>query len=322
MAIKHLSDIDLNKNQLKKARIHVETSSSAAALGSPAEGQIYYDSTDNELRFYNGSAWVSATNTDINVNIDNLKARLPQIDASVVIGSGASVHTTTSGNASVGVDLAVAGDTVLAGNLTVNGTTTTVNTTNLNVTDNIIVLNNGQTIAAPTTLRSGIEVERGTEANTVLHWNDNIDRWEVTNDGTTYHPLIYDVTKTGDALTITKTNGSADVAIRSASTAQDGIVELATAAETTAGTSEVLAVTPLGVATVISGRTFASSIGGATSVTVTHSLDTRDVIVQLYDIATFDTVVADVVRTNANAVDVSFTTAPSANAIRVLVTKI
>ena len=322
MAIKHLSDIDLNKNQLKKARIHVETSSSAAALATPAEGQIYYDSTDNELRFYNGSAWVSATNTDINVNLDNLKARLPQIDASVTIGTGTGIHTTISGNANVGANLAVAGNTVLAGDLTVNGTTTTVNTTNLDVTDNIIVLNNGQTIAAPTTLRSGIEVERGTEANTVLHWNDNIDRWEVTNDGTTYHPLIYDVTKTGDALTITKTNGSADVAIRSASTAQDGIVELATAAETTAGTSEVLAVTPLGVATVISGRTFASSIGGATSVTVTHSLDTRDVIVQLYDIATFDTVVADVVRTNANAVDVSFTTAPSANAIRVLVTKI
>ena len=35
MAIKHLSDIDLNKNQLKKARIHVETNSSAAALATP-----------------------------------------------------------------------------------------------------------------------------------------------------------------------------------------------------------------------------------------------------------------------------------------------
>ena len=322
MAIKHLSDIDLNKNQLKKARIHVETSSSATALATPVEGQVYYDSTDNELRFYDGSAWLSAKNTDINVNIDNLKSKLPQIDSSVVIGSGTGVHTTTSGNASVGVNLAVAGDTVLAGNLTVNGTTTTVNTTNLDVTDNIIVLNNGQTGAAPTTLRSGIEVERGTEANTVLHWNDNIDRWEVTNDGTTYYPIIYDVTKSTAALTVTKTNGSADVAIRTATTAQDGIVELATAAETTTGTSEALAVTPLGVATVISGRTFASSIGGATSVTVTHSLNTRDVIVQLYDATTFDTVVADVVRTNVNAIDVSFTTAPSANAIRVLVTKI
>lgn len=322
MAIKHLSDIDLNKNQLKKARIHVETSSSAAALATPSEGQVYYDSTDNELRFYNGSAWVSATNTDINVNIDNLKARLPQIDSSVVIGSGTGIHTTTSGNANVGVDLAVAGNTVLAGNLTVNGTTTTVNTTNLDVTDNIIVLNNGQTGVAPTTLRSGIEVERGDSANTTLHWNDNIDRWEVTNDGSTYYPLVYYVDSSDPAITVQRTNGIAEIGARNASTTVDGVARLATTVETTTGTSETIAVTPLGVATAIAGRTFATSIGGATSISVSHNLNTRDVIVQLYDNTTFDTVVADVTRTNANTVDVAFTTAPSANAIRVLVTKI
>ena len=322
MAIKHLSDIDLNKNQLKKARVHVEANSSASALSTPAEGQLYYDSTDNELRVYNGSAWVSATNTDINVNVANLIARAAQVNANITIGNGSGVHTTISGNANVGANLTVAGNTVLTGDLTVNGTTTTVNTTNLDVTDNIIVLNNGQTGAAPTTLRSGIEVERGDSTNVALRWNDNIDRWELTNDGSTYSPVIYDVTKSTNALTVTKTNGSADVAIRTATTAQDGIIELATAAETVTGTSEALAVTPLGVATAMAGRTFATSIGGATSVSVSHNLNTRDVIVQLYDAATFETVVADVTRTNVNTVDVAFTTAPSANAIRVLVTKI
>jgi hypothetical protein len=322
MAIKHLSDIDLNKNQLKKARIHVETSSSAAALATPAEGQIYYDSTDNELRFYNGSAWVSATNTDINVNLDNLKARLPQIDASVTIGTGTGIHTTISGNANVGANLAVAGNTVLAGDLTVNGTTTTVNTTNLDVTDNIIVLNNGQTGAAPTTLRSGIEVERGDSANTILHWNDNIDRWEITNDGSNYFPLVYYVDSSDPAILVQRTNGIAEIGARNASITVDGVTRLATTVEAVAGTLETIAVTPLGLATAISGRTFATSIGGATSVSVSHNLGTRDVIVQLYDNSTFDTVVADVTRTNASTVDVAFTTAPSANSIRVLVTKI
>ena len=322
MAIKHLSDIDLNKNQLKKARIQVETSSSAAGLSSPAEGQIYYDSTDNELRFYNGTAWVSATNTDINVNIDNLKARLPQINSSVTIGAGTGVHTTTSGNLNVGVGLNVTGNTVLAGDLTVNGTTTTVNTTNLDVTDNIIVLNNGQTGSAPTTLRSGIEVERGDDTNTILHWNDSIDRWEITNDGSTYYPLVYYVDSSDAAITVVRTNGVAEISARDATTAVDGFTRLATTVEATTGTSESIAVTPLGLATAISGNTFATNIGGATSVSVAHNLNTRDVIVQLYDNSTFDTVVADVVRTNANTVDVSFTTAPSANAIRVLVTKI
>lgn len=322
MAIKHLSDIDLNKNQLKKARIHVETSSSASALSTPAEGQLYFDSTDNELRVYDGSAWVSATNTDINVNLANLKTRLPQIDASVVIGTGTGIHTTISGNANVGADLAVTGNTVLAGDLTVNGTTTTVNTTNLDVTDNIIVLNNGQTGAAPTTLRSGIEVERGDSTNTILHWNDNIDRWEITNDGSTYYPLVYYVDASDPAITVTRTNGIAEIGARNASTTVDGVTRLATTVEATAGTSETIAVTPLGLSTAISGRTFAASVGGATSISVSHNLNTRDVIVQLYDATTFDTVVADVTRTNVNTIDVEFTTAPSANAIRVLVTKI
>jgi hypothetical protein len=322
MAIKHLSDIDLNKNQLKKARIHVEINSSQAALGSPAEGQVYYDSTADELRVYNGSAWVSAINTDVNVNLDNLKARLPQIDASVTIGNGTGVHTTISGNANVGANLAVTGNTVLTGDLTVNGTTTTVNTTNLDVTDNIIVLNNGQTGVAPTTLRSGIEVERGDSTNTILHWNDNIDRWEITNDGSNYFPLVYYVDSSDPAITVLRTNGIAEIGARNASTTVDGVARLATTVEAVAGTLETIAVTPLGLATAIAGRTFATSIGGATSVSVSHNLGTRDVIVQLYDNTTFDTVVADVTRTNATTIDVAFTTAPSANAIRVLVTKI
>lgn len=322
MAIKHLSDIDLNKNQLKKARIHVEINSSQAALGSPAEGQVYYDSTADELRVYNGSAWVSAINTDVNVNLDNLKARLPQIDASVAIGNGTGVHTTISGNANVGANLAVTGNTVLTGDLTVNGTTTTVNTTNLDVTDNIIVLNNGQTGVAPTTLRSGIEVERGDSTNTILHWNDNIDRWEITNDGSNYFPLVYYVDSSDPAITVLRTNGIAEIGARNASTTVDGVARLATTVEAVAGTLETIAVTPLGLATAIAGRTFATSIGGATSVSVSHNLGTRDVIVQLYDNTTFDTVVADVTRTNATTIDVAFTTAPSANAIRVLVTKI
>jgi hypothetical protein len=54
---------------------------------------------------------------------------------------------------------------------------------------------------------------------------------------------------------------------------------------------------------------------------VTHNLGTKDVIVQLYDIVTNETVFADVVRTSTSAVTVTFGNAPT-NAIRVLVTKV
>ena len=54
---------------------------------------------------------------------------------------------------------------------------------------------------------------------------------------------------------------------------------------------------------------------------VTHNLGTKDVIVQLYDTVTSETVFADVVRTSTSAVTVTFGNAP-VNAIRVLVTKV
>jgi len=62
--------------------------------------------------------------------------------------------------------------------------------------------------------------------------------------------------------------------------------------------------------------------GSATSYTVTHNLNSKDVIVQLYDVSSFDTVIADVVRTSVDVVTVDFSTAPTTNDIRVLVQKI
>lgn len=65
--------------------------------------------------------------------------------------------------------------------------------------------------------------------------------------------------------------------------------------------------------------TYADTIT-ATAV-VTHGLATKDVIVQLYDTVTFETVFADVERTTTNDVTITFGVAP-ANEVRVLVQKI
>ena len=67
---------------------------------------------------------------------------------------------------------------------------------------------------------------------------------------------------------------------------------------------------------------YSADIGGAASIAVTHNLGTRDVMVQLYDNSTYDTVYADVTRNTTNQVTVDFTTAPSANDIRILITKV
>jgi len=73
---------------------------------------------------------------------------------------------------------------------------------------------------------------------------------------------------------------------------------------------------------IASNEQYTADIGGATSIAVTHNLGTRDVMVQLYDNSSYDTVYADVTRNTVNQVTVDFTTAPSANDIRILITKV
>jgi hypothetical protein len=66
-------------------------------------------------------------------------------------------------------------------------------------------------------------------------------------------------------------------------------------------------------------RTYSTTVGGSTSIAVNHYLGTRNVIVQLFDTSSYETVYADVVRTNTNTVTLTFASAPSAGDITVLI---
>ena len=69
-------------------------------------------------------------------------------------------------------------------------------------------------------------------------------------------------------------------------------------------------------------RKYAASVGNSASTvfTLTHNLNTRDVQVQVYDNATYDTVECDIARPTVNTVTVTFAVAPSTNAYRVVIT--
>ena len=124
----------------------------------------------------------------------------------------------------------------------------------------------------------------------------------------------------GEAISITNAAGSITLAAEDATETNKGVVELATTAEALAGTDTARAVTPAGLA----ARSWVGSIGdgATTSIQITHSLATKDVIIQLYDTTTDETVFADVTRDTVNTATIDFTTAPASGAIRVLVTKI
>lgn len=80
--------------------------------------------------------------------------------------------------------VSVSGDLTVSGNLTISGNTTTLNTETLAVEDNVILLNSSVT-GAPS-LNAGLEVERGDQTNVEFRWNEGNDKWEFSNDGTTY----------------------------------------------------------------------------------------------------------------------------------------
>lgn len=61
MSRKFLVGIDLNKNELSNAVIQ----NLATAPATPSAGQIYYNTTDNAIYFYNGSAWVQPSASQI-----------------------------------------------------------------------------------------------------------------------------------------------------------------------------------------------------------------------------------------------------------------
>ena len=130
----------------------------------------------------------------------------------------------------------------------------------------------------------------------------------------------------GDGTTITTdaSSNSLSISIADASETVKGAVELATTAEVITGTDTVRAVTPAGVEAHYDSKNFAGDVGdgSATSYAITHSLETLDVIVQVYEKSSGATVFTDVERTDTDTVTLIFASAPASNAYRVLVTSV
>ena len=147
--------------------------------------------------------WQAGTTNDMQlVALENDSANFTalSVDNDLIVAG----NTVARGNLNVTGDLTLASDISIAGNLQVNGTTTTVDTTTLLIEDNIITLNKNQTGTPATTLRSGIEVERGSATNAIFQFNESTDQWEFTG------PKTGTLAVTGDIenATITLTAGT------------------------------------------------------------------------------------------------------------------
>lgn len=102
-----------------------------------------------------------------------------------------------------------------------------------------------------------------------------------------------------------------------------GIAEIATQAETDAGTDDLRIVTPLKLANLAGRiRKFSQLFGdgSATQFTITHNLNTQDAqVVVRRASGAFDEVICDVEYTTVNTVTLRFAAAPASNGFRVFV---
>ena len=125
------------------------------------------------------------------------------------------------------------------------------------------------------------------------------------------------ITGGGDFTTDQSSNETITFNVATATGSDNGVGRVAAGTGISVGYSS-------GVATVTNTDTNTSNTY-ATTITatgaVTHGLTTKDVIVQLYDIVTNETVYADVERNSTSQVTITFATTPT-NSVRVLVQKI
>lgn len=173
MAIKFFADLDLNKSELQS--VALETLS--ANPSSPSTGQIYFHTTDDEVKIYNGSAWQVVGKSYTAGGGLSLSGTEFSVDSTVIRTTGAQ---TKAGN------MTFSNNVTITGNLTVNGTQTILNTAELAVEDTNIELNSGASAGAD----SGISVNRGQgEDVPQLLWDESADRWTFTNNGSTFYNI-------------------------------------------------------------------------------------------------------------------------------------
>lgn len=339
MAKRFLVSLDLGTNELQNAVIQ---NLPAASEPSGVKGRVYFDSTNNRLKIYDGTAWqplaigANAASTvtlegDVTgtANVSNGTITISTTIASnsvalgtdttgnfvndITAGTGVTVtHTPSEGSSpTVAIGQAVgttdsvsfAGLT-LSGDAAVNGgdVTTTATTASL-FNANATTLNVG---GAATTVSIGAN-----SGNTTVN-NNLIVTGDLTVEGTT-------TTLNTATLEVEDNLVLLNKGVTGSPSLDAGLeIERGTSANVSIlwnESSDLWTITNDGTNYHSVARKHVADIAGDTVTTafsITHNLGTREVQVQVYDAASpYDTVEVDIERTSTSAVTIRFATAPS-----------
>ena len=216
-------------------------------------------------------------------------------------------------------DVTIGGDLTVTGDLTVSGSVTTLNTQTLLVEDNQVTLNSN--VTGTPAVNAGIEVERGDLTNAELVWDENLDVWRAGLSGSVTTISLEGHTHV--ASDVTDFNSAVDDEIDSYLVGSDSISITSGSIDATllSGSTSYLTKTgglavnksDLETALVADGfpRKYAEGNGSLTSTagvctwTVTHNLSTKDVTVQVYEVAAdYAQVEVDVQHTSTSAITI------------------
>ena len=359
MAKQFLVDIDLVKNQLLNAVVHVLPT----APGTPTEGQIYYNSTDETLYIRTSGTWLDLSDTGAGAT--NLSFSRD--------GSTVTVESDTGTNTILpGATTSLAGVMIATDKVKLNGIETGADVTDsANVDAAGAVMNSDASTAAmsfvidegnmisnsatrvPTQQSVKTYVDNAVAGGMTFIGDYNAgtnspnltsspvgvkkgDTYVISNPGTFFAESV----QAGDQITA-KQDDPTTLAhwtvvnknipdIVTASTTAQGIIELATQTEVNTGTDTTRAVTPatlqskLGVTGTLNNAVrYTATIGNGalTTIVVTHNIGRQFLTAQVFQTASpYAQVECDIEMDTINATSFTFNTAPTSNQYTVVIT--
>lgn len=362
----YLADVDLSLNQLLQAKLE----NLPADPGTPTESRLYYNTVLKKIKYHNGTVWLTVIDdldtrlTNARTPASHVIATNVGLGANHMI-SGAAVGwvlrasgaTTANFQQLAHSDLADAGTNTHAqidahiGDATKHRQINDAGTSNTDLFSAAKILqliaDINTTVTGTLIFKGGYNAATDTTEETPSSNNRKLasapigavtQGWTyvVTVDGTFFSEPV----SAGDML-IAKQNGPTllshwtvvnknipDILVATETVA--GIIEIATTAETAAGTDDTRAITPrklkqaLGTTGTLSlAKKYTQAIGDGTllSIPVTHNLNTTGVTTNIYRTASpFDEVLTETKITSNNVVTFVFNVAPTAGQYTVVIT--
>lgn len=340
MSKKFLINIDLNKNELQNAVLQPL----ASAPSTPVEGQVYYNTVSDTPYIYANGAWLDmgvqggagATDLGATLSASNVivtsstgaDATIPAVD-----GTNAGVMTPTQKTKLDGIATAATAnstDAYLLSRANHTGTQTASTISDFSTAaDARISAAAGTTLATlsggkvPTTQLPAIAM---TNVNSVssqaaqlaltaqegdVAIRTDLNQTYIHNSGSAGTMADWSLLATPTD-TVTSVNGQTGIV-----TLTKSDVGLANVDNTSDANKPISTATQ----TALNAKTakYSATVGGSTSITVTHNLGTSDVITQVRQASDNAVVECDITNATTNTVTLGFASAPAASSLKVTV---